>query len=516
MFSLLLLFATINSTYCVYEAHKWGGVQGISFGDSSRMRAESIRMDALANSQTMIDVQVFLEWVNAKKSNDTVRADFLKNRFREEFRPAFEAWGNQPEVLNPGDFPPGTPFGFSQYQPESRKAAIQLADEASAAFDQGRVANAIGDSYILNTVFFAIVLFLAGFGTKWRSRKLQFLFLITGIVIATFAFGVLLTLPRVWAMGYPFRNFYWFRVRNPLFMWKRALCGLLLATFVAVFFVAHVAAEDCGCGLSDVGPPDGWDSPGSFTGGGGDTSPADSGGAEDNAGDSSPGSGSSDSSQGYSDSYGDTSGDYSGESAVYSPPASGGSVYDAVTWAQKGLDYYQQGMYNESLRAYNSSLRIDPYAKKAWSGKGDVLARIGDNAGALVAFKKVTILDPSDAEAWFRIGYAYSEEGDYNASVDAYTRALAINPHYSEAERNRTLVMGLLQGSAVTMANPGMDKDEVVIAVDTEPVTPVMTDGTPGNPVPTTPVKSPVLGPLMMPGLIFVMSVFLYGHRNVR
>lgn len=302
-------------------------------------------------------------------------------------------------------------------------------------------------------------------------------------------------------------------------MWKRALCGLLLATFVAVFFVAHVAAEDCGCGLSDVGPPDGWDSPGSFTdggGGGGDASPADSGGAGDNAGDSSPGSGSSDSSQGYSDSYGDTSGDYSGESTGYSPPASGGPVYDAVTWAQMGLDYYQQGMYNESLSAYNNSLRLDPYAKKAWFGKGEVMARIGDNAGAVIAFKKVTILDPSDAESWFRIGYAYSEEGDYNASVDAYTRALAINPHYSEAERNRTLVTGLLQGAAAMTANPGMDKDEVVIAVDTEPATPVMTDAPPANPAPTTPVKSPVSGPFMMLALICGMSVFLYCHRKVR
>ena len=39
LFAVLLLFATIGSTYCVYEAHKWGGVQGIAFGDSSRYRA---------------------------------------------------------------------------------------------------------------------------------------------------------------------------------------------------------------------------------------------------------------------------------------------------------------------------------------------------------------------------------------------------------------------------------------------------------------------------------------------
>ncbi len=298
-------------------------------------------------------------------------------------------------------------------------------------------------------------------------------------------------------------------------MWKRIICGLLVATFVAVFFGAHVAADDCGCGgLPDSGPPDGWDSPGSFSGGGGDTAPADSGGAGDTSGDSSTGPGSSDSAAGYSGSYGDTSGDYTGESTGYSQSASGGSVYDAVTYAQMGLDYYRQGMYNESLSAYNSSLRIDPYAKKAWLGKGDVLARTGDNAGAVFAFKKVTILDPSDAEPWFRMGYAYSEEGDYNASIEAYTRALAINPHYSEAERNRALVRGLLLNAAGTTADPGREKDEVDIAIGTEPVTPVMTDTTPPGPVPTTPVKSPVPGQVMILALLGVMSVFMYGRRK--
>jgi hypothetical protein len=197
IFALLLLFATLGSAYCVYEAHKWGGVQGVAFGDSSRLRAESIRMDALANAQTMVDVQVFLDWVDAKNSNQTIRADFLEARFRKEFLPAFEAWRNQPGFSAAGEIPPGTPFSFSQYQPDSRVNATRLADEATAAFDQGRQANAIGDSYILNTVLFAIVLFLAGFGTKWRSKHLQYLFLAAGFAISIYALGFLLTLPRI-------------------------------------------------------------------------------------------------------------------------------------------------------------------------------------------------------------------------------------------------------------------------------------------------------------------------------
>jgi hypothetical protein len=100
-------------------------------------------------------------------------------------------------ALAGGAIPPGTPFGLSQYQLASRIAANQLADDATSEFNQGLDANAIGDSYILNTVLYAIVLFLAGFGTKWKSNNLQYLFLATGIVMAAFATGFLLTLPRV-------------------------------------------------------------------------------------------------------------------------------------------------------------------------------------------------------------------------------------------------------------------------------------------------------------------------------
>jgi hypothetical protein len=197
LFAVLLLSATIGSTYCVYEAHKWGGVQGIAFGDSSRYRAESLRFDALANAQMLVDVQTFLDWVDAANNQDTTRMGFLQTRFRDEFKPAFNAWLLLMAEFPDTRVPPGTPFELSQYQLESRQEAMRLSDLASAEFEKGRAANQTGDGYVMITVLFAIVLFVAGFGTKWKSRKLQYLFLITGIAIAAVAIILLSGMPRI-------------------------------------------------------------------------------------------------------------------------------------------------------------------------------------------------------------------------------------------------------------------------------------------------------------------------------
>jgi hypothetical protein len=197
VFAILLLFATIGSTYCVFEAHKWGGVQGIAFAESSRYRAESLRYDALANSQRMIDVQVFLAWVDAADHQDTTRMTFLQSRFRDEFKPAFTAWLQRPVNESAFIIPPGTPFELSQYQLESSHESMRLSEQASAAFESGREANQTGDGYVMITVLYAIVLFVAGFGTKWKSHTLQYLFLITGIAIAVVATILLLGMPRI-------------------------------------------------------------------------------------------------------------------------------------------------------------------------------------------------------------------------------------------------------------------------------------------------------------------------------
>jgi len=180
LFAILLLFATLSTAFCVYQATRWNGFQAVDFGDASRLRTESIRVSSMANSEMIIDIQVFLSWLDAVSKGDTYQAEFLKERFREEFKPAFEAWIAQASDENP--IPPGTPFALPEYQLAEFQKSNRLEEEASAAFQRGKDANQNGDLYIANTVLFAIVLFFCGVYTKWDSPNIRI-----GMLLVTFS-----------------------------------------------------------------------------------------------------------------------------------------------------------------------------------------------------------------------------------------------------------------------------------------------------------------------------------------
>ena len=143
-----------------------------------------------------IDVEVFLAWVAAVSEGDEREADFLRGRFREEFKPAFEQW----MAIDPdgpgGQIPPGTPFDLDAYQVADLAEADDLERQAAASFDEAREANQTGDNFVLTAVLFASVLFFAGIGTKWRSFRLRVSSLTLGGVMFVSATILVFSLPQ--------------------------------------------------------------------------------------------------------------------------------------------------------------------------------------------------------------------------------------------------------------------------------------------------------------------------------
>jgi Flp pilus assembly protein TadD len=56
---------------------------------------------------------------------------------------------------------------------------------------------------------------------------------------------------------------------------------------------------------------------------------------------------------------------------------------------------------------------------------GEVAARRGDHAGAVVAFRKAVFLDPDLPVVWFRLGVALGAVRDRRGARRAYSAALA-------------------------------------------------------------------------------------------
>jgi hypothetical protein len=192
IFAIILLIATLSTAFCVYQATRWNGIQAIDFGDASKLRTESVRASNIANSQEIVDVQVFLSWINAVSKNDSVQAKFLEERFREEFRPAFNAWIAGANETNP--IPPGTPFELPEYSLAKNNESVRLEDQATATYNSGKDANTNGDLYISNTVLFAIVLFFCGIYTRWDSIRIRRGILLMTLLVFSFAIYSLVTL----------------------------------------------------------------------------------------------------------------------------------------------------------------------------------------------------------------------------------------------------------------------------------------------------------------------------------
>jgi hypothetical protein len=192
IFATILLIATLSTAFSVYQATSWNGIQAVAFGDAARYRSESIRASDAANSQEIVDVLLFSSWVDAVSKDDLVQAKFLRERFREEFKPAFNSWIAQANTTNP--IPAGTPFELPEYALAKNNESARLEEKATATFNSGKDANAYGDLYILNTVLFAIVLFFCGIYTRWDSIRIRMGILIVTLLIFSYALYSLGTL----------------------------------------------------------------------------------------------------------------------------------------------------------------------------------------------------------------------------------------------------------------------------------------------------------------------------------
>jgi hypothetical protein len=191
---LILATATICSTWCLYESFAWGNVQKENLGAVILMQDESIRINDDNNMLRTIDVNMFLSWVQAASENQTGRMVFLKDRFRDEFRPAFDTWLT---TAKPGEIPPGTPFTLPEYSLKTTRDLIQLKQNISIKMENVQQANQNSGSYVLTTVFGALVLFFASIAGKWKSPLISLICLGIAMILLIYVLYRIFTLPVI-------------------------------------------------------------------------------------------------------------------------------------------------------------------------------------------------------------------------------------------------------------------------------------------------------------------------------
>jgi hypothetical protein len=165
--TVLLALATVATAWSAYQSRQWTGEQAQGTSRATASRIAENRAAALANRQVQIDVATFIQWLDARQAGNTRLADFYRERFRAEFKPAFAAWlATRPFEDKAA---PPTPFAMRQYRLKASAEAERLERAAAAATERSKEAHRRADNDMLGVVLFAIALFFAGISAKMQT-----------------------------------------------------------------------------------------------------------------------------------------------------------------------------------------------------------------------------------------------------------------------------------------------------------------------------------------------------------
>lgn len=179
--TLLLAFATLGTAWSAYQTREWTGEQSQGYSRATKNRIAVNRVSAVANRQVQIDVATFVQWVDARERGNTKLADFYRQRFRDEFEPAFAAWLATNPLTNPSA--PETPFAMPQYRLAATAEAERLEEQAAEHGREVQRDIERADDYMLAVVLFAMTLFFAALSTKLKSRDMRIALLGLGYVL---------------------------------------------------------------------------------------------------------------------------------------------------------------------------------------------------------------------------------------------------------------------------------------------------------------------------------------------
>ena len=179
--AVLLAFAAVATAWSSYQANRWNGETTKASSRVNALRVEAARAQGLAEGLTQVDIATFIQWVNATATGEDELAEFYAERFRPEFRPAFDAWLATDPLTN-ADAPP-TPFAMVEYQLQAQADAERLdaEEQVTAAIVRRNIQRSA--NYVLAVVLFAVALFFAGMSTKLRTAGPRKALLIVGCIV---------------------------------------------------------------------------------------------------------------------------------------------------------------------------------------------------------------------------------------------------------------------------------------------------------------------------------------------
>ncbi|MEV4688703.1 hypothetical protein [Microbacterium sp. LWH3-1.2] len=186
---LLLGLTAVATAWSGYQASLWDGIQSSDYTQASGARTNAAQQRSAANQFRIADLSVFENYIDAEISGNAEVAEFYRDRFRDEFAVAFDAW----IALDPLQHPqaPPSPLAMPEYQLAADQNAAEWEARADELFSDGEDANTYSDVYTLTTLLFAVTLFFGAIAERFeyvRARVIMLAIagigLIAGVAVA--------------------------------------------------------------------------------------------------------------------------------------------------------------------------------------------------------------------------------------------------------------------------------------------------------------------------------------------
>jgi hypothetical protein len=191
--AVLLSLVTIITAWAGYSAAKWNTESRLQLAHASTARIEANRALGTAAELRDFDSSTFNAWFIAYTLGDQAKMTVAENRFRPEFRVAFDAWRATDPEHNPGA--PAGPTYMPEYQQPDKARGAQLDQQADALNAQGEHSGGVADDYVRITVILAAVLFLVGIGSTFKGRQIRYGLVGVGTVLLAAAVVLIVEQP---------------------------------------------------------------------------------------------------------------------------------------------------------------------------------------------------------------------------------------------------------------------------------------------------------------------------------
>ena len=193
---VLLSAAAIGTAWSGYQAARWSGREAHNFALAEGSHAKSTREVVSAGEARVQDLADFERWLDLETTGDQTLADLHAAHFQGALRTAFGPWLEQDPLNNPNAIP--TPLKMPQYHQAEAERAAQLERNADHLVEDGSTARDRADEYVLNTVFFASVLFFAGISLRISTERLRIGILGLGVAFLLHGVVQIILLPTLW------------------------------------------------------------------------------------------------------------------------------------------------------------------------------------------------------------------------------------------------------------------------------------------------------------------------------